>query len=159
MAEGSDFRAEFDPSQFRGFMAALKAFEPTLATATRRRLRLAGVETVDDMKRVIASGPGRGRVGVQAGIVAGLSTAVATGKRQQGVRIRGTAARIPAGHQPMLRLYNKPSFRHRVFGRDVWAVQSGRPYFGSVIKRHEDAMVEAVWTALEDAFDAMEATR
>lgn len=158
MAE-SDFRAEFDVAMFRGFMAAIKAFEPSLATATRRRLRQAGVETVEDMKRTIASGPGRGRVGVKAGISAGLSTAVATGKRQQGVRIRGTAAKIPAGHQPMLRLFNKRSFRHPVFGSDQWVEQSGRPYFGSVIKRHEDDMVEAVWAALEDAFNAMGAAQ
>lgn len=151
MAELSDFRVEFDLAMFRGFMAALKSFEPSLATATRRRLREAGVETVDDMKRVVSSGPGRGRVGVQSGIQAGLKTSVATGKRRQGVRITGSASRIPAGHQPMLRLYNKASFRHPVFGMGTWAVQRGRPYFGSVIKRHEDAMVEAVWTALEDA--------
>ncbi len=155
----SDFRVEFDPAMFRGFMAAMKTFEPSLATATRRRLRQAGAETIDDMKRVVASGPGRGRTGVRAGIAAGLSTAVATGTRQQGVRIRGTAAKIPEGHKPMLRLQNKVSFRHRVFGADTWVVQTGRPFFGSVIKRHEDEMVEAVWSALEDAYKAMEATR
>ncbi len=150
MAE-SDFWVEFDPAMFRGFMAAVKTFEPALATATRRRLRQAGTETIDDMKRVVASGPGRGRVGVKAGIAAGLSTAVATGKRTQGVRIRGTAAKLPEGHQAMLRLFNKRIFRHRVFGRDVWAEQKGRPFFGSTIKRHEDNMTNAVRAALEDA--------
>lgn len=148
---------EFDPGMLAGFLRATKAFEPALATATRRNLRKTGVETIEDMRRVVASGPGRGRVGVKAGISAGLKTSVATGKRTQGVRIQGTAARLPEGHKPMLRLYNKASFRHRVFGRDAWVVQPGRPFFGSTIKRHEDSMVEAILQALEDAFDVMAA--
>lgn len=155
----SDFRVEFQPEQFAGLMAALKAFEPKLATATRRRLRQAGDDTIADMRSVVAGGPGAGRVGVKAGIRAGLKTAVATGKRKQGVRLTGTASRIPSGHGSMLRLYNKASFRHPVFGSGTWVVQGGQPYFGSVIKRHEDALTEAVWQALEDAFDAMGAAR
>ena len=151
MPDQSDFRAEFDPAMFRGFMAAVKAFEPALATATRRRLRETGKDTIEDMRRTIASGPGSGRTGVRAAISAGLRTAVVTGKRRQGVRLTGTAAKLPESRKPMLRLYNKPTFRHRVFGSDTWALQRGRPFFGSTIKRHEDAMSEAVWAALEDA--------
>lgn len=159
MADDSDFRLEFDPGMFAGFLRALKAFEPALATSTRRNLRRAGDDAIAEMRSVVASGPGRGRIGVQAGIQAGLKTAVATGKRKQGVRITGTAARIPGEHKPMLRLYNKASFRHRVFGSDAWVVQGGQPYFGSVIKRHEPDMVDAVLKALEDAFDKMVATK
>lgn len=153
MAE-SAFRAEFDARQLAGFLKALKAFEPDLATATRRNLRRTGVETIADMRSVVGSGgPAR------AGISAGLKTAVATGKRSQGVKIQGTAARIADGHKPMLRLWNKSSFRHPVFGTGKWVMQSGRPYFGSTIKRHEDSMVEAIMQALEEAFEKMAATK
>lgn len=134
-------------------MRGLKAFEPNLATATRRNLRHVGDETIAAM---------RGRVGaggsVRAGISAGLRTAVATGKRSQGVRLTGTASKIPQGHKPMLRLWNKASFRHPVFGTNKWVQQSGRPFFGSVIKEHEDQMVEAVWQALGEAMDKIAAS-
>lgn len=147
----SDFRVQFDPASFRDFVTSAKKAAPAIGTAMRRNLRHAGDNTIRDMRRVVASGPGRGRTGVQAGIQAGLRTAVATEKRTQGVRITGTAARIPEGHKPMLRLYNKPSFRHPVFGSGTWVVQRGRPYFGSVIKPHEPEITEAVFDALEDA--------
>lgn len=157
---GGSFRVEFSPEQLAGFLRALKAFEPALATATRRNLRRAGDAAIADMKSTVASGPGSGSVGIKSGISKGLKTAVATGKRRQGVRITGTAANLPEGRKPMLRLYNKASFRHPVFGsRDSWVVQRGRPYFGSVIKRHEDDMVEAVMQALEDAYETMVRTR
>ncbi|MBN9607854.1 MAG: hypothetical protein BGO26_10285 [Actinobacteria bacterium 69-20] len=159
MADESAFRVEFNKEEFAGFLRALKTFEPALATATRRNLRHVGDETIADMRSVIAGGPGSGRYGVQAGIQAGLKTAVATGKRQQGVKISSTGAGLSPDRKPMLRLYNKSTFRHRIFGSDKWAAQSGAPYFGSVIKRHEDEMVEAVWKALEEAYDKMAETK
>lgn len=156
MAEESAFRVEFNKEEFAGFLRALKAFEPALATATRRNLRHVGDETIADMRSVIAGGPGSGRYGVQAGIQAGLKTAVATGVRKQGVTLSSRGTGLPDNRKPMLRLYNKPAFRHPVFGRGTWVVQRGQPYFGSVIKRHEDAMTESVWQALEEAFDKMQ---
>lgn len=153
-----DFRLEFEATQLASFLRAMKAAEPALATATRRNLRRAGDDTIADMRRTVASGPGSGRTGVQAGISRGLRTSVATGKRTQGVRLTGTAAQIPEGHKPMLRLYNKASFRHPVFGTDTWVSQAGRPYFGSVIHRHENEMLESVWQALEEALEKMAAT-
>lgn len=160
MPAGSDFRVEFDPSQIAGFLRAVKGFDPALATATRRRLRQVGVETIEDMRRVIASGPGSGAQGIKAGISQGLKTAVRTGKRTQGVQMTATASNLRDAHKAMLRLYNKATFRHPVFGnRNVWVNQKARPYFGSVIKKHEDDMAEAVWQALEDAFDAMGAAK
>lgn len=156
MPAGDEFRVEFDPAQFKGFVNAVKAFEPALATAMRRNLRRAGDDTIRDMRDRVTSGrPGS----VRAGIAAGLKTSVTTAKRHQGVRITGTSARIPEGHKPMLRLYNKKSFRHPVFGSDTWAVQQGRPFFGSTIAKHEDEMVEAIMNALTEAFVKMAATR
>ena len=97
---------------------------------------------------------------MRAGIEAGLRTSVVTGKRRQGVRMSGTAARIPQGHKAMLRLLNKASFRRRVYGSPhAWVVQHGRPYFGSVIKRHEDEMVDAVLQALDEAMRKVQETQ
>jgi hypothetical protein len=142
---------QFDPGQFRALMAAIKAFDAKLATKVRRELRRAGDDAVADIKATVQSGPGSGRVGIRAGIAAGTKTTVATSKSAQGVRISSSSSALPAGHKPMLRAYNKAEFRHPVYGRDTWVSQSGRPFFGVVIKRHEEAMRAAVLAALGDA--------
>lgn len=142
---------QFDPGQFRALMAAFKAFEPKLATKVRRELRRAGDDAVADIRSTVRSGPGSGKVGIRAGIAAGTKTTVATGKTKQGVKISSSSGALPAGHKPMLRAYNKASFRHPVFKTGTWVEQSGHPYFGGVIRRHEDAMRAAVLAALSEA--------
>lgn len=151
----SDFRVEFDKASFASFMRALKAFEPALATSTRRNLRRVGDKTIEDMRAVIASGPGDGSHGVKSGIISGLKTGVATGVRQQGVRLSSSGSGLPASKKAMRRAYNKAAWRHPTFGRGPWVSQKGQPYFGATIKRHEDEMVEAVWQALEEAYEKM----
>lgn len=150
-----DVRAE---TTFRELIAAIKEVDPKLATALRRRLRRAGDETVADMRGVVQAGPGSGRIGIRTGIASGIKTTVATGKRRQGVRIQASASALPAGRKPMLRLQNKASFRHPVFGRTAnkWVVQKGGPFFGSTIRRHEDQMRAAVLEALNDAVKELE---
>jgi hypothetical protein len=149
VADGG-IRAEFDPATFRDFMAQVKAFDPKLATALRRRLRQAGEETTRDMKGVVGSGDMRSK------IAGGIKTSVATSKSRQGVSIESTGNKLGAQRTGMHRAWNKGEFRHPVFGnKKKWVHQSGNPFFGSTIRRHEDDMREAVLDALNDALKEM----
>ncbi len=155
MSAPLDVSARFDPATFRQFMGRVKEFSPHLATALRRRLRLAGEATVEDMKAEILNGPGPRSGGIRTAIASGIKTTVATGQAHQGVRIQASSAKLSPKHRAMLRLYNKKSFRHPVFGRSPWVTEGGRPYFGSTIHRHEDEMRKAIVAALDDALREM----
>jgi hypothetical protein len=150
MPDGGLVRAEFDPSSFRDFMASVKAFDPKLARALRKKLRKAGEETVTDMKGVVGSGDLRG------GISGGIRTAVATGKSRQGVSIESTGNKLGPQRKGMHRAWNKGSFRHPVYGnKNKWVHQSGNRFFGGTIRKHEDDMREAVLDALDEALKEM----
>ena len=53
----------------------------------------------------------------------------------------------------MLRLYNKPSWRHPVFGNReaAWETQSGNPYFRNVLDKHVDSLGRAIDRAMDEA--------
>lgn len=149
-----EITAQFDPAQFREFMRRVKQFSPSLSTALRRRLRQAGADAVKDMRDTVLNGSdGRG---IRTAIASGIKTTVATGAARQGIRIEASGAKLSPKHRQMLRLYNKPTFRHPVYGRGPWVTQQGRPFFGSIIRRHEDTMRAAILDALNDAVKEME---
>lgn len=137
---------ELNPQSFRGLMAAIKEFDPALATATRRRLRKAGEAVIPDMRaRVLAGGRGP----THQAVARAIRTRVLTGKRRQGVQIQSAGG-------AMARMFNKPKWRHPLFGnKTVWYEQTGHPYFGNTIRGHEDELRQAVLDALGDALDAM----
>ena len=168
-------RAKFEPAQFKAFMASVKEFSPALAASTRRRLRDAGQETVAAIKAKlleppperIASGapaprykhvrrPGAGS-GIRAGLAAGTKIGISTSAKKQGVSITTSSARLPPKAQAMVRAYNKPTFRHPLFGNpNDWIKQAGRPFFGAVIAAHKTLFSEAIQDAIADAIHEME---
>jgi hypothetical protein len=57
----------------------------------------------------------------------------------------------------MVRAWNRPSFRHPVYGnRETWVTQTGHPYFESTILQHRVDVQLAILRALQDAIRAME---
>lgn len=76
---------------------------------------------------------------------------IRAGAKVAGVQITTTGAKLPPGKRAMVRAYDKRSFRHRVFGENVWFTQEGRPYFGSVLTPHARQMHAGMEHALIDA--------
>lgn len=163
-------RVEVDPRQFAATLRAIKEFSPALATATRKRLRLAGADTVKAVQAEVLAG-GRtvtwrvgskgktktGNIGLRAGIANGTKMAIVAGKTRQGVSIKTDSSRLGPGQAAMVKAWNKPSFRHPVFDSGAWVSQAGRPYFGSVINKHKQDFADAVNAALADAVREMQA--
>lgn len=140
---GDGIRVEFDQ---KDFARMVKSFPPALQKSLRKRLRGVGKVITDDMKRVVGSGDMRSQIG------SGIRTLIRTGKTVQGVLIESTGRGLSSGRRGMHRTWNKPTFRHPVFGnRDAWVSQSGNPYFGSTIARHADEARAAVVEALDEA--------
>ena len=138
---GGEFvRVEPDPRQLKHILDGVKAFSPKLATNLRRELRKASDDAIKDMRGVLGSGPIGNAIG------RGIRTQVQSSKSRQGIRI------VQTDTHPLAKAFNKAVFRHPVFGnRENWVSQSGRPYFGSVISKHRNAIQDAVQRALDDA--------
>ncbi len=145
---GDGLRLEVAPSEFKALVKQVKDFDPKLATNLRREMRAAGKDAIADMRSALGSGPLGQRIGK------GIVTKVETGKNRQGVKIESTGRGLP--DPGFARVYNKPSFRHPVFGnRDVWVQQDGRPYFGRTLRQHESKVRDRVQDALNKAVAAM----
>ena len=130
----------------------LKAADKKAATAVRKGIRIAAKSAMDDVKRTIESAPGSGKAGTRRNIASGLAVRISTGK-VAGVRIVASSKNLPESRKPMLRAFNKPSWRHPVFGNkdEKWVVQQGRPYFGEVIERRRPDIEAAVRKAMDEA--------
>lgn len=150
----------------------LKAAEPKLATTLRRHIRDAGKVAAKDVQREVLKAPparrvspeeaasgGRRRrsVGIRAAIAKGVRVQIVTGKRANGVRIVSTGAGLSADRKPMVKAYNRKTFRHQVFGNpEAWVEQRGRPYFGSVIASHSEGVRKAILRAVDEASTALD---
>ena len=97
------------------------------------------------------SGEGR------AALIAATKVSVSFSRRAAGAKIVTGSSKLSAAHKGLLNVYNKKSFRHPVYGnKAVWVEQQGRPYFGSAITQAMNhAVVEEIWSALDDATRAI----
>ena len=134
----------------------VKAFDAKLATYVRREIRNSAKTAVVDVQATVRSGPGRTGGGkLRESIARGVRVQISTGKRTNGVRIVSTGAGLSADHKPMVKAYNKATFRHPVFGRNTWADQPGRAYFGNVIARRSEDVRRGILRALDMASQAL----
>lgn len=161
-ANGIVVRAEVD--QFQELFGKSSHVPAALRTALRRRIRDAGKVAAADSKRTVLQPPlqvsrhrSRSR-GLRSGIAAGITVKVLTGNTQLGVAIATSGKHLAADQRPLIRDYDKAGgWRHVVFGnREVWVRQRGRPYFRSVIPRHQPQVTTAVREAMADAVRPLE---
>jgi hypothetical protein len=152
-------RGEFriDTRDLGKLIRDVKRFDPALATALRRNIRIAAKDAADAVKQAVLAGPTSGRkdTGLRAGIAAGVKVQVATGAKLNGVYIRATSTRLPAGQAKLVRAYNKPTFRHPVYGRGKWVDQPGHPYFDRPILDREPVVRIAIEKAIDEAIAAI----
>ena len=148
-----------DPQEWYRLKQQLDAFDPELARALRKRIRNAGNIAAEEVKRTLRlpspdggddSGEGR------AALAAATKVSVSFGKKAAGARIITGSNRLAEKHQGLLHVYNKTTFRHPVYGQDVWVAQKGRPYFQSSIQKGANrAVLREVESALDDAMKAI----
>ena len=146
-----------DPKSWHQLSVELKAFEPALALSLRRRIKKAGNEAVKAVKTSLSGGyvDTYGARVIRPGLAAGTRTSVSFRSRTAGVKIVTSGNRLPAGKSPMVKAWNKASFRHPVFGGHGWATQQGHPYFGSVIVPMQGKIRADILDALDDAMKAI----
>lgn len=106
---------------------------------TKSRSRtVKGVTEQVSMRRTV-------RQGIAKGIGASLR---ASGNDAQ--LIITASPRFLGNRAPMLKAYNKRSFRHPLFGnRNYWHTQQGNPYFGDTIYNNRDEVVKRLAAAME----------
>lgn len=155
----ADLDIDIQPADLKRILDAAKKANPALATALRKRLRGIGNDVVKDMRRLIMATPpsgGRspGRHTTRKQIAAGISTKIATAKDKQGISVVQSAGKLPPARRPMSRAYNKPRWRHPVFGNTkVWVAQKGNPSFGRRIKPFEPKAAAEIRAALAEMAD------
>lgn len=129
----------------------IKAFDSRLATGLRREIRNSAKVAAAAAQSTVREG-GPSKTGLREGIARGIRVSISTGARTNGVRITSSGTGLSTARKPMVKAFNKATFRHPVFGdRSHWVSQSGRPYFGSVIAGHRDEVQRGVLRALDQA--------
>lgn len=118
-----------------------------------RTLRAPADAVVSEIQAGVMSAPGGGShagVPLRSTVARNIRSEVRLSGRNTGVRIR--AKRTPGVRgfaQAPKRLNSPKGWRHRVFGRDVWTVQYGKPqYFDDPPKAHRAEFRAAVVTAM-----------
>ncbi len=103
-------------------MRELRAGGPAdkrLARTLAASIREAGQEITDGVKSNLAEAPpsgGKRTVGTRRALSGGTKLTVSTSaSKGAGVRVTTSSKGLPANRRPMLRLYNKESWRHPVF--------------------------------------------
>lgn len=72
-----------------------------------------------------------------------IAKAIVLRNRQSGVTIAVRTSRL-GSKAALPRLFERQTFRHRVFGRDVWVNQRGHPWFAPTTARAAPALRAAV---------------
>lgn len=156
---GRDAEFRIEGQEFTRLLTEVKGFDRKLALQLRRNMRTAGRPIVEDVRRTVMQPPPGdvgGSVGTRAAIAKGVALRISAAKKGGGVTIAASSRFLPANRKPMLRAYNKPNWRHPVFGNsEHWVDQQGRPYFDSVILEHREQLRRAVELALTEAAAAI----
>lgn len=151
-ARSAAIKYSVTPQGFRELMLATREFDKAQATLLRRNIRQAAMLLVTDVRSEVLGGSFKAQTGMRAGIAAGVKVQISTAATHPGVRIVATKGQMPAGKAPMVRAWQRQTFRHPVFGDSaVWVNQSGHPYFDATIEAHRDKVTKAVNDAMTQA--------
>lgn len=116
-----------------------------------RNMKAPTVITVNDLKVTIrAAGTGSGSPPITQAIALKIKPSVRLSGRNTGVSIRAGKTTTVRGFSQAAKQFNRPSFRHRVYGSDTWVEQVGKPeWFDGTTKEHHDEMRAGIFAAIE----------
>jgi hypothetical protein len=177
-----------DVRQFIDLSGKTSAVEPKLRRALRRRMKAAAEKAAVDVRAEVLKSPPSGGVsgrsrGMRRGIASGVRVTLTstTGASRVGVVVKSTGSGLDPQDRSLARAYNKPTFRHPVFGgksrargfasalsgvssgarsldralasraATKWVEQKGNPYFEDVIVKHAGDVERAVFAAMDEA--------
>lgn len=144
---------------FNALFGKSSEVEPKLKAALRKRMKAAADQAAADVRAEVQKAPrsnGRGRSrGLRKGIAAGVKVTLSASPTKVGVAIQATGSKLPADQRRLVRAYNKPKFRHRVFGSSTFVEQLGRPYFAKPIEDRQGDVQAAVQAAMRDAIESL----
>lgn len=144
-----------DTTELNRFWVEARKFEPKLITRLRKSIRSIGEGATENVKRTVRlpspEGGRSGGRGARERAAFNTRMQLSFAKSAGGVKIRTAGT----GADGFVASYNQGSFRHKVFGQDVWVQQEGRPYFGVAIaevwnKRVEKEMGDALQGAIDE---------
>lgn len=133
----------FDPAETRQLVADLKKLEggKPLMAALRKNLKAAADPIAGQVK---------GAAGWSSRIPGAVSVGTSFSKKNTGVFIKVNRKKAP--HARAFENQGKAgTFRHRVFGRDVWVNQPARPFLFTQAGRNMPQVVEAAGRAVDEA--------
>ena len=169
-----------ESAEFKALFDATKAADKKLYSAMRSKLRKAAAPIVADVKANIDQIPssGRHRTNIREALKGGTrASMLAASERTAGVRIVTSPNKLPPKKRPLAKAFNRHQgeFRHPVFadpdqprdsrtrgarllrklmGKDPgswkWVTQKGHPYFGEVVYKHRDQVVQDMRAVLDD---------
>lgn len=74
------------------------------------------------------------------------------------VRVKADRKKMPPGKESLPALFERPKFRHPVFGdRETWVTQQGGPAFGPVARRRKAAVQAQILAAVDKVIRDLEA--
>ena len=182
-ARGGDGIVDFDvQSNLREVLAAVKEFDPKLATAVRKKFRAIGAAAIQAMGEILDEPPpgmvtssnyamgldSRGRLRrLRTGVnTKGANRRRSSGQRQvvkQGLRTRvttgktRTSIRVTTNDGTLRKIYNTRSWRHPVFGdTETYVEQAGTRYFSRGAYAQSQATVHALNEAITEALAAVD---
>lgn len=128
-------------TELRRFKVAADNADKRIVRSVRKQLRVIAEPAVEKVKSEVRAGGNGG--GSTDAIAAATGLRLSFAKSGGGVRITTTNARLDSDHKGFVAAFNKPTFRHPVYGnRAVYVSQSGRPYFGKSIAEVFDKTAE-----------------
>lgn len=162
-----DIRINTDGEQtFRALSARLKEASTggKLNRDLRANLRKAGAPVVGELRAAVqavvvqSSKNGLGRPHYSRRLRARVASAVRLSVAYKGVRFNVQGALVDEKYGNALAKYldgeipQYKAWRHPVFGRDVWTVQYGSPWFFETVRLHAEDFEQACAQAMNDAF-------
>ena len=152
-----DFRVEVDQGDLRKLVRALnrEADGKELRRDLVEGLKTAVEPFAQLARSSILSMSSSGRYQVEPGLRESIASQIAveakTGGRNAGVSVIARKRGMPRGFRNAPKLTNRRTWRHRVFGMDVWVNQRGKPgWFDDTLKRADPAAERAAKQAMDN---------
>lgn len=150
--------------EFRALAARLRQVKAgnEIQKRLNQNLRSKGQPVIQELRsavmgvQVTSSKGGMGKPHYERGLRAKVAKAVRMSIAAKGIRFNVESGRVDSKYGGALAKYldselpGYKDWRHPVFGRDIWTVQHGSPWFFQTIRAHADSFENACVSAIND---------
>lgn len=148
------FELSIDQRDIQRVAAALKSEVDgkELRRELIRDMRAVTAPVIVDLKAVINAAPAATSAAppLRPAIAAGIVAAVRLSGQSTGVGIRAKTTPGIRDFRKAAKAFNRPSWRHKVYGRNTWVTQVGKPrWFDDTTDGHRAGFQDAVMASVE----------